>query len=49
MAEQNTGPRRGPYHDQVRQYAFNAGFYVIEQSGDTVRIGAPAGFTPRMW
>jgi hypothetical protein len=35
--------------DRVKGYALNAGFYVIVQSGDTVKIEAPAGFTPRMW
>jgi hypothetical protein len=34
---------------QVKAYAFNTGFYVIEQSGDTVKIEAPPGFKPRTW
>jgi hypothetical protein len=33
----------------VRNYAQEKGFYVIEQSGDTVKIEAPQGFTPRIW
>ncbi|MDR2376822.1 MAG: DUF3782 domain-containing protein [Treponema sp.] len=33
----------------VRNYALRAGFYVIEQTGDTVRIDTPPGFTPREW
>jgi hypothetical protein len=33
----------------VRDYAENAGFYVIEQSGDTVKIEVSAGFRPRIW
>jgi exonuclease VII large subunit len=33
----------------VRNYALEQGFYVIEQSGDTVKIEAPQGFTPRIW
>ncbi|MDR3248787.1 MAG: hypothetical protein LBT39_08370 [Treponema sp.] len=33
----------------VRNYALKAGFYVIEQSGDTVKIDIPEGFTPREW
>jgi hypothetical protein len=33
----------------VEQYALGQGFYVIEQSGDTVKIEAPEGFEPRMW
>ena len=35
--------------DNVRKYAHKAGFYVIEQSGDSVRITIPEGFTPREW
>jgi hypothetical protein len=35
--------------DSVRKYALAEGFYVIEQSGDTVKIDAPQGFTPRIW
>jgi hypothetical protein len=34
---------------EVRDYALKAGFYVIEQSGDTVKIDVPEGFTPREW
>jgi hypothetical protein len=34
---------------KVREYAHNAGFYVIEQSGDTVKINIPEGFIPREW
>jgi len=34
---------------EVRKYAHNAGFYVIEQSGDTVQINIPKGFKPREW
>jgi hypothetical protein len=33
----------------VKKYALKQGFYVIEQSGDTVKIEAPEGFKPRMW
>jgi hypothetical protein len=33
----------------VRRYALNAGFYVILQTGDTVKIDIPAGFIPRRW
>jgi hypothetical protein len=38
--------RRSVY---VRIDAFNAGFYVIEQTGDTVKIDIPKDFTPREW
>jgi hypothetical protein len=33
----------------VRNYAVKKGFYVIEQSGDTVLIDIPEGFKPREW
>ena len=33
----------------VRQTALKAGFYVIEQTGDTVAITVPEGFVPRVW
>ncbi|MDR1411311.1 MAG: hypothetical protein LBI91_03810 [Spirochaetaceae bacterium] len=33
----------------IRNYALEKGFYVIEQSGDTVKIEAPEGFSPRIW
>jgi hypothetical protein len=33
----------------VKNYALKAGFYVIEQTGDTVRIDIPEGFIPRDW
>jgi hypothetical protein len=35
--------------DTVRNYALESGFYVIEQSGDTVKIDVPKGFKPREW
>ncbi|MDR0636196.1 MAG: hypothetical protein LBF87_03875 [Treponema sp.] len=34
---------------QVREAAIEAGLYVIVQSGDTVNIEIPKGFTPRKW
>jgi hypothetical protein len=33
----------------VRSYALKTGFYVIEQTGDTVKIDKPEGFIPREW
>jgi hypothetical protein len=33
----------------VRDMAIQSGFYVIEQTGDTVRIGNPPDFMPREW
>ena len=35
--------------DGARNYAHNAGFYVIEQSGDTMKLDIPEGFVPRDW
>jgi hypothetical protein len=35
--------------DNVKVYARKKGFYVIEQSGDTVKIELPDGFKPREW
>jgi hypothetical protein len=34
---------------EVRDYAHKAGFYVIEQTGDTVKINIPKNFKPRIW
>jgi hypothetical protein len=34
---------------QVKDFALEKGFYIIEQSGDTVKIAPPPGFTPRVW
>jgi len=29
--------------------AIDAGFFVLEQSGDTMKISVPEGFTPKEW
>jgi hypothetical protein len=35
---------------QVRDFALKTGFYVLEQSGDTVKLtAAPAPWKPRIW
>jgi len=34
---------------EVRDYALKAGFYVIQQSGDVVKIDIPKDFKPRLW
>jgi hypothetical protein len=34
---------------ESKAFAFKNGFYVIEQTGDTVAIDVPAGFIPREW
>jgi hypothetical protein len=36
-------------HDNVRDYALKQGFYVIEQSGDTVNVIAPEGAKVKAW
>jgi hypothetical protein len=33
----------------AKRYAFEKGFYVIEQSGDTLKIKVPESFTPKVW
>jgi hypothetical protein len=35
--------------DATRNYALKAGFYVIEQSGDAMKLDIPEGFVPREW
>jgi hypothetical protein len=34
---------------EIADYALKAGFYVIVQTGDTVAIQVPKGFSPREW
>jgi hypothetical protein len=34
---------------ELREYVPEKGFYLIEPSGDTVKITVPEGFTPRAW
>jgi hypothetical protein len=34
---------------EVKHYAVKAGFYVIEQTGETVKIDIPGDFMPREW
>ena len=35
--------------EEIKSYAHKAGFYVIEQTGDTVKINVPDDFIPRDW
>ncbi|MCL2007034.1 MAG: hypothetical protein FWG77_03015 [Treponema sp.] len=35
--------------DALRRYILRQGFYLIEQTGDTVRINTPEDFSPREW
>jgi hypothetical protein len=37
------------FPDQVKEAAIEAGLYAIVQSGDTMQIEVPEGFTPREW
>jgi hypothetical protein len=37
------------FHDRVKKAAIDAGLYVIVQTGDTMQIETPRGFTPREW
>jgi hypothetical protein len=40
---------RAIMRNEVREYVHKAGFYVIEQTGDTVMINIPPNFKPREW
>jgi hypothetical protein len=35
--------------DNVKKSALNEGLYVLTQTGDTVKIDVPEGFTPKAW
>jgi hypothetical protein len=35
--------------EEVKAFAVKSGFFVLEQSGDTIRISVPEGFKPREW
>ena len=37
------------FSDSVRVYTLKKGFYIIEQTGDTVKINIPEGFKAREW
>ena len=37
------------FSDSVRAYTLKKGFYIIEQTGDTVQINIPEGFKARDW
>jgi len=37
------------FEDDVKKAVSEAGMYVIEQSGDTMKIDVPDGFIPREW
>ena len=35
--------------DSLRELILGQGFYLVEQTGDTVRINIPDGFSPKNW
>jgi len=37
------------FTQEVKKLTLEAGLYVIEQSGDTMKIDVPEGFVPREW
>jgi hypothetical protein len=37
------------FPESVKEAAIDTGLYVIVQSGDTMKIETPAGFTPQAW
>jgi hypothetical protein len=37
------------FPSNVKQFAIETGFYVITQSGDTVKIEVPEDFKPRIF
>jgi hypothetical protein len=37
------------YENKVKKAVLEAGFYVVEQSGDTLKINVPEGFKPKEW
>ena len=37
------------FDTEVKKATIEAGLYVIEQSGDTMKINVPDGFVPRKW
>ena len=37
------------FRKPAKQAAIKAGFYVLDQSGDTMKMDIPDGFVPRRW
>ncbi|MDR1378811.1 MAG: hypothetical protein LBJ36_07135 [Synergistaceae bacterium] len=37
------------FYDSVKKAVLKAGFYVIEQAGDTMKINIPVDFKPKEW
>jgi hypothetical protein len=42
-------PRGLTFEKEVKQAALEAGLYVLEQSGDTMKMDIPGGFIPKEW
>jgi hypothetical protein len=36
-------------YSNVREYALKEGFFVVSQTGDTMKINVPEGFKPKEW
>jgi hypothetical protein len=34
---------------QAREYAIDKGFFVIELTGNTIKVDMPEGWTPKTW
>jgi len=37
------------FYPNVKKLALENGFYVLEQSGDTMKMDIPKGFKPKEW
>jgi hypothetical protein len=35
--------------EEVKTFAVKSGFFVLEQTGDTVKISVPENFKPKEW
>jgi hypothetical protein len=35
--------------DKAREYALEKGFFVIELTGNTIKVESPEGFKPKTW
>ena len=41
--------REPKFDDSVKRAVLKAGFFVIEQTGNTVKINVPEDFKPKEW
>jgi len=37
------------FYPKIKEHALENGFYVLEQSGDTMKMDIPEGFKPKEW